>query len=247
MLSINRPYLRMICFVAATTILVPENATAEPVTFFGEDLNLSGDPDTPIPHPNSDAAQARFLSNLSGVRTETFEGFAPLTPAPLVVTFPGAGIATLTGPGEVLGGISGFGSYPISGTNFWQGGNFVIDFSSPIAAFGFYGVDVADNGGLLGLSLTVSGGGTLGVTVPYTSGTDASVLYFGFYDTSQTYTSVWFVGFPDTPDFFGFDDMTIGSSEQVTPIPEPASMLLLATGLAGAGVRQLRRRRKSVA
>jgi hypothetical protein len=146
MLPVNRPCLRMICFVAATTAFAPERATAEPITFFGEDLNLSGDPNTQIPHPNSQAVEALFLSNLTGVRTETFEGFAPQTESPLAIAFPGAGIATLTGRGDT--------------------------------------------------------------------------------------------------DFFGFDDMTIRSSEQVTPIPQPASMLLLATGLAGAGARQLRRRRK---
>ena len=42
MLSINRPYLRMICFVAATTILVPENATAEPVTPGGSRFHFPG-------------------------------------------------------------------------------------------------------------------------------------------------------------------------------------------------------------
>ena len=251
MLPVNRPCLRMICFVAATTAFAPERATAEPITFFGEDLNLSGDPNTQIPHPNSEAVEALFLSNLTGVRTETFEGFAPQTESPLAIAFPGAGIATLTGRGEVWGGTTGAGQYSTSGANFWlapTGGNFVIDFSNPIAAFGFYGVDVGENGGTLALVLTVSGGGTLTLPVPHTSGTsgstDGSVLYFGFYDIRQTYTSVWFPNPGDDTDFFGFDDMTIGSSEQVTPIPEPASMLLLATGLAGAGARQLRRRRK---
>ena len=154
MLLFSWPYLRVIGLVAATSLLAAENVRADPVTFFGEDINLSGDPDTRIPHPNSDAAQASFLANLSGVQTETFEGFAPLSTSPLVVTFPDAGIATITGFGEVSSGNSGFGQYPISGDQFWlapTGGDFVIEFSNPIAAFGFYGVDVGDNFETLGL------------------------------------------------------------------------------------------------
>jgi hypothetical protein len=236
-------------------VSVPASLAAAPVTFFGEDLH--NDDDTRIPaHPNADAARIAFLSNLVGVGTETFELIADGTGAPLVLVFPGAGNATLTGSGEVESvpvGTDGNGRYPISGSNFWNavagGDDFVIEFSAPIAAFGFYGVDIGDFGGALELELGLSGGGTVNLPVGNTVGsgasTDGSVLYFGFYDTTATYTSIGFNN-PEIEDFFAFDDMTVGSLEQVrpgTPIPEPASMLLLAAGL-GAGVRQLRKRRQ---
>lgn len=238
------PCLRVSFLLVAITVVALENAAADPITFFGEDINLSGDPNTEIAHPNSDAAEALFLANVTGAGTETFEGFAPQTESPLAIAFPGAGIATLTGSGEVWSGTTGAGQYSTSGENFWlapTGGNFEIDFSNPIAAFGFYGVDVGENGGTLSLVLTVSGGGTLVLPVPHTSGasgsTDGSVLYFGFYDTTNTYTSVRFVN-PDQTDFFGFDDMTIASAEQVRPIPEPTTLILFGSGLGFAAWRR---------
>ena len=253
MLAFHR-YLGRVCIVA-TLVTTPGIAFSAPITFFGEDLN--NDPDVRIPHPNSDAARALFLSNLTGTGTETFESFAAGTGTPLPISFPGAGTATLTGSGVVLSqpvGTNGTGRYPISGDQYWDtaaGGDFVINFSDPIAALGFYGVDVGDLGGQLELVLTLSGGGTVNVIVPHTVGTDGStdgsVLYFGFYDTTQTYTSVAFDN-PSFEDFFAFDDMTIGSLEQVTPnpvVPEPTSMILLATGIAGAAARRLRKSRRS--
>jgi hypothetical protein len=45
-------------------------------------------------------------------------------------------------------------------------------------------------------------------------------------------------------DVFAFDDMTIGSREQVTPVPEPASIALLLTGLGVFGLTARRRQRQ---
>ncbi|MET0382069.1 MAG: PEP-CTERM sorting domain-containing protein [Burkholderiaceae bacterium] len=216
------------------------SASAAPVTFFGQDLNTSGDPSQVAP-TNSTSARNAFFGNLQGVGTETFESFPSGATPPLAVTFPGAGTATLTGAISIGSGNDGSGRYAISGSNYVYANtdSFNIAFSAPIAAFGFYGIDIGDFGGQLSLSLTDVHGITSTIIVPNTIGqngdTSGSVLYFGFYDTTDTYTSISFND-STTADVFGFDDFSIGSNKQVVPtIPEPSSWLLMALGLAAVG------------
>ncbi len=223
-------------------------AFAAPVIFFGEDVNNTGDPNA-APLTNATNAQTSFFANLTGVGIETFEGLATGTGSPITLTFPGAGTATLNGSGTVGSGNDGGGRYPVSGTQYYYAGtdDFTIDFSSGIAAFGFYGTDIGDFGGQLTLTLTGSNGVTV-LTVPNTVGssgsTSGSNLYWGFYDTANTYTSISFGNNSGGQDVFGFDDFSVGALAQVTPTPtpEPASwaMMLGGFGLLGATMRSRR-------
>lgn len=237
------------CGIIATAML-PAAAFS---TFFGEDLQ-SDNYQPLVLHPNSDAARTSFLSNLVGVGTESFESFASGTTGPLALSFPGAGTATLTGAGAVYavapGTTDGTGSYPSSGTKFWQcatgSGNFSVTFSDPVAAFGFYGIDVGDIGGQL--KLTLFDGTERYITVPstistYTQQYTGSMLYFGVIDAVNPFTRIDFQNTMGGTDYFSFDDMTIGSVEQVQPtVPEPMSVLLGIMGLGSvAGFRRLRR------
>jgi hypothetical protein len=148
------------------------------------------------------------------------------------------------------------GRYPISGNNFWySGADFSILFPDPVAALGFYGVDIGDFTGGLDLEFIPADSSvqTTKYTVPFTPDNDGgSVAYVGFIDDTNPFTQVNFVytgGVGD--DIFGFDDFTIGTLQQLVgpsesasdaPVPEPATLFLL--GPAALALVGFRRRSK---
>ena len=256
--------------VAAIAVLAAASAiaTSSPANafqiFFGEDINTNPDNESnPLTvFPEASSAEAEFLSHLSGVGTETFEGFPLETGAPVELLFPGAGAATLNGTGAVRGAAPTVGRYPISGTQFWEADadqeSFSIAFSDEIAAFGFYGVDIGDFGGQLELILTLASGETETVSVPNTIGSNAStggsVLYFGLIAESpdELFTNVAFDLTDREGDVFAFDNLTIGSLAQVVPpdppmgVSEPATILgVLAIGALGLRARRKQSRRQT--
>jgi hypothetical protein len=53
-------------------------------------------------------------------------------------------------------------------------------------------------------------------------------------DTENQFTKITFDGVNFSRDWFGFDDFTIGTKDQVvSPTPEPATILLFSSGLVG--------------
>lgn len=209
--------------------------------YFGEDL---GPKTTGDPLPNADAARTTFLSNLVNVGVETFDSYAAGTNAPLGVSF-GADTATLNGGGLIRVGLS-TGRFPISGDRYWEtNSNFSVSFSSPQAAFGFYGTDIGDFQGQLSVRLNLNVGGFVDILVPHTIGSpNASALYFGVIGTTAA-DLIDSVQFSTTTgeDFFGFDNLTIGRLEQVNIVPEPASMALWGLGGVVLAVAARRRRK----
>lgn len=228
---------------ALTLATAPATAAVQKI-FFGEDLG-QGEWTPLTAFPNAQAAEAEFLSYLVGVGTETFEGFATYALAPLALTFPGAGSATLSGFGYVYnvlpGYTNGVGRYAISGSRYWEAdsSSFAVQFTSPIAAFGFYGTDIGDFWGQLTLTFTTVSGSIKNNIVNHTiGGPGGSVLFWGIIDTVDPFVSIAFGNTALGVDYFGFDNMTIGSVQQVVPphdAPAPAPLALLAAGLVGVG------------
>lgn len=213
----------------------------------------------PIGCPNATAAETAFLAELLGVGTETFESFptGTTTTPPLLLSFPGAGNATLSQGSGIIesvpaGSTDGNGRYGVSPTKFLEvdanailnDNNLMIVFQDPVAAFGFYGIDIGDFNGTLQIDTNNAAIGTLDVpTAPFLQ-TDGSVLFWGIITTPAEgpISQLHFRTTPGEGDVFGFDNMTIGSREQVDPDPHaaPAPLAIAGLPIAFGSFRKLR-------
>jgi hypothetical protein len=224
--------------------------------YFGEDLGL-GETTRLSATPNSNAARDQFLSRLVGVGTETFESFANNQKGPLAINFGSSGVATLTGDGlisNVSSGTNERGRYPISGTKYWEASSqFAINFSNPVAAFGFYGTDIGDFDGQVTLNLlnTLTGFNQTLTIANTISGTGGSALFYGLIAGSgESFNRVVFGNTAAGTDYFGFDNMTIGSEQQVLPpgeaVPEPATILGSTMALGALAAARRKRQQKNI-
>ncbi|MEH8018578.1 PEP-CTERM sorting domain-containing protein [Rheinheimera muenzenbergensis] len=221
------------------------SAQAAPIIFFGENQTdpfaIGADPA---------AAQTSFLSNLTGVGTEDFEGFSIPTIAPLDILFAGSTgniTATMTGGGQIAN-TTGAGRFNTSagGSQWWEiSGLFSINFDTAISAFGFFGTDIGDFDGQITVALLDINNVVTNLVIDNSiNGINGANLFWGFIDVNNAYTSISFGNTAAGTDFFGFDDFTIGDRQQIRipTVPEPATLAMF--GLAICGLVTSRRQKK---
>ena len=240
----------------AVALCLPSSAFAQTVVYKGYDAN-PGPGESLATNPNATAASNSFRSQLTGVSTEGFEGFATGTSAPLNLSFTGtAGTlsAVLSGSGSVESATraspTGTGQYATAGSKYFQidGTDFTVTFGSPIAAFGFFGADLEAASGI-NITLNYQAGGSQAynlatlfgyTTSDYRPGTEflpsGSVHFLGFIDKANPFKSIVFSGAGAGGDILAFDQMTIGESRQVTgSVPEPATWAMMIGGFGAIG------------
>lgn len=221
------------------------SAQAAPVIFFGEDLNAGA-----AAGVNSVAARTNFLASLTGVGSQDFESFAGGTGTPINVSFPGSvgaisAALTATSGVQVVNAPS-VGRFATSGTNYLEvssGAAFTLTFGTAIGAFGFYGTDIGDfvptN---MVMTLTDINNVSTQQIVGHTLGAaNNNSLFWGFTDTTNSYTSITFSN-PGGGDVFGFDDFVIGDRQQIVAVPEPGVLAVFGLGLLGLGIARRKRR-----
>ena len=252
---IPRPPIRRITLTLLGALLFGVAPSQAYTIFSGVDSN--GNPmRNLLPNiPNSTAASNAFLADLQGVGTETFESMQDDQAVPLILVFPGAGSATLDGANAMIrstraGSTTGSGRYGVSPSHYLEvrgSSIFTIKFSQPVAAFGFFGVDIGDFSGILDVTFNTSAIGLLSIPLAPMIGADGSVIFYGIIgEPGEEFTSVAFHT-QGAADMFAFDNMTIGSRSQVIQNnpAAPGPLGVLGLGSSYLWWRRLRKRTRT--
>ena len=233
-------------------------AQATPSQIFGAEAEVAFAITAPLM-----AERQRFLALFDNtVQSYGFEAKTAGQLPPFETTFTGSAGSTITAtlagsPGQQVMDLPEVGRYNTTGNlpagepgKYWRvnssgNGEFSISFDRDISAFGFYGTDIGDFGGMLSLVLTPADTTlpleTLTVRPQTTNAAETGVaLFYAFADINRAYSKVTFVTSGNllpgaATDYFGFDDFIVAvrpaTYNRVMPIsPIPELVTELAAG-----------------
>ncbi len=263
--------------VCATLLALPAmSSLAHPAQalslYTGYDENPLNETVLPIAsRVNSTAAFNQYLSNLTGVTTESFETTAVGTPindlAPMLSGVTSDFIYTTDAAGtisagatnvvsvqkansaqQVNPGMTNSGTFPTDGK---QGISinstnfFKIKFGSSLAAFSFWGTDLGDRSNKLTVVLRNLGLEVGRQPIDYLGANagNSSVFFFGAIaqNVAEQFDEVQLLSSITGSDAIGIDQLTVGTAAQVTESSTPVPTPALLPGLVALAVGARRR------
>ena len=179
------------------------------------------------------------------------------------ITFSGTGgpftVANNAGPGDGNNitppnstgeGVHASSKYVVDSAFFSSSGTFVVSFDQSVLGAGLFLVDLFNPGGVNDVSLAaytgVNGTGTLlGTFSAEDFNFQNNFLYFmGIVSTDNNIRSIALTNLHGGGDTVGYDNLRFATLQDVTAVPEPASMLLLGSGLAAIAAKARRRSKR---
>jgi hypothetical protein len=231
--------------IGAFVVIVLRSGTAEAslITFSGSDAGANSN----SARVSSDAAAA------------SFDAAAALLGLPSLITFESAPVGSFSNltvaPGVILKSDSSFLSQILDSSLFFpdavfgynttpggthfvdaEGGTLTFNFSTPVQAFGAYISGIQNSGEMIAFF----DGSPQSVPIPFV-GLSGGIAFVGFTDANESISSlVLNFQFGSIGDVVGIDDVRYVAAGP-EPVPEPASLLLLGTGLTAVLRRHYRR------